>query len=229
LELFSLTFAFRRDDATRYRDAKHTGLQAGEPVNSLAMLRYPALWLCAAFLLVYVGTEAAISGWVVVFMTRARHASTLVASACSSAFWAGMAAGRLSLGAATDRIGVARAVVAYLLGAALASVLFAVVEHGVADVLLLSAVGFFAGPLFPSGIVRLTSLLPPALHVAGVSFVSSMGQVGAALLPFALGMVVDAVGIRAFQGVILAQFGAALLVWLAFARLRVRGYGGGED
>jgi fucose permease len=66
----------------------------------------------------------------------------------------------------------------------------------------------------------LTRLLPAELHVAAVSFVASLGQVGAALSPFAIGAVIDGMGIGVFRFAIVIETVLALLVWVAFARLR---------
>jgi fucose permease len=87
-------------------------------------------------------------------------------------------------------------------------------------VALMTMLGFIMGPMFPSGVVVLTRLLPAELHVAAVSFVASLGQVGAALSPFAIGAVIDGMGIGVFRFAIVIETVLALLVWVAFARLR---------
>jgi fucose permease len=76
------------------------------------------------------------------------------------------------------------------------------------------------GPLFPSAVVVLTRLLPGELHIAAVSFVASLGQIGAAFLPFAIGAVVQSLGIGVFRYAILVETVLALEVWVLFAKLR---------
>lgn len=96
----------------------------------------------------------------------------------------------------------------------------------------MTMLGFIVGPLFPSGVVVLTRLLPKELHIAAVSFVSSLGQVGGAFLPFAIGAVVQGLGIGVFRFAILLQTILALAVWAAFASVRTTALGadaGGED
>ncbi|KAF3761792.1 hypothetical protein M406DRAFT_64905 [Cryphonectria parasitica EP155] len=208
-----LCLAFRLEDSTRY----HNDLdQPLEPARPKGIFRYPVLWTCAAYFLAYVGTEGAISGWIVTFMLRARAASTFLASLSSSCFWIGMSAGRLLLGTVTDQLGVRSATAGYLLLAVLAQILLAVVNSAPVSVAAVAAVGFFLGPIFPSGIVMVARLLPKELHVAAVSFVCSVGQVGAAVLPFALGSLAQWLGIRVFQVFILAMLMAALLLWWMF-------------
>jgi fucose permease len=220
-ELLLLGLAFRNATAAAYRQSKQSDLQT-DKVDAKAMFRYHATWLCAAYFLAYVGTETAISGWVVSFMLRNRHATPYLASLSSSGFWVGMAIGRLGLGFGTDRIGVRRATVLYFLFAVGLEILFAVLTSPVVSVVLMTLLGFVMGPLFPSGVVVLTRLLPKELHIAAVSFVSSLGQVGGAFLPFAIGAVVQNLGIGVFRYAILAQTILALTVWFAFARLRTR-------
>jgi fucose permease len=184
------------------------------------MLRHPATWCCAAFFLADVGVETAISGWIVSFMLRSRSATPYLAGLSSSGFWAGMAVGRLALGPLTDRIGVRRATVMYFILAVLTEILFVVLPHAIVSVVLMVILGFLMGPLFPSGVIVLTQLLPKELHVAAVSFVASLGQVGGALLPFGIGAVVEGMGIGVFKYAILVQSVLAMLLWMVFARLR---------
>jgi len=86
----------------------------------------------------------------------------------------------------------------------------------------MASAGFVQGPMFPSGVVVLSELLPRELHVAAVSFCASVGQVGGAALPFGIGAVVEGLGIRVFPWVIVGFTGVAMGTWGVFARLRPR-------
>jgi fucose permease len=153
-------------------------------------------------------------------MLRQRHSTTYESGLTASGYWVGMAIGRLSLGFLTDRLGVRRATALYFLCAIGIEVLFATLSSATVSVVLMTALGFVMGPLFPSGVVVLTRLLPAELHVAAVSFVASLGQVGGAFLPFAIGAIVQGLGIGVFRFAILIETVLALLVWITFARLR---------
>lgn len=184
------------------------------------MLKFPATWWCATYFLADVGIETAISGWIVSFMLRSRHATPYLAGLSSSGFWAGMAVGRLALGPLTDRIGVRKATTLYFTLAVMVEALFAMLSSSIVSVVLMVVLGFLMGPLFPSGVIVLTQLLPKELHIAAVSFVASLGQVGGALLPFGIGGVVDGLGIGIFSYAILMQSVLAMILWVSFARLR---------
>jgi fucose permease len=214
-----LVTAFRNETAAVYRESKQS--KNNDPqIDVKAVFRYRATWFCAAYFLTYVGIETAISGWIVSFMLRSRHSTAYIAGLSSSGYWIGMAVGRLTLGFATDRMGVRRATGLYFVVAIVIDVLFAGLSSPAASVALMTMLGFIMGPMFPSGVVVLTRLLPAELHVAAVSFVASLGQVGAAFSPFAIGAVIQGLGVGVFRFAILAETVLALLVWVAFARLR---------
>ncbi|KAI8276402.1 hypothetical protein K4K60_007782 [Colletotrichum sp. SAR11_57] len=214
IESCILCWAFRNENAERYHKSKLYQEIASDPASKGAIFKYKATWVYAGYLLIYVGAECTISGWIVAFMLRVRHASTYASSICSSAFWAGMAAGRLMLGVVTDKLGVKRAVVVYLIFAPVFTLLFIFVRVLWFSVVVMALLGFVMGPLFPSAIVQLVNLLPKELHVAAVSFVASLGQVGGALLPYMLGAITQVAGLETFQYMLLVQFGILFIIWI---------------
>ncbi|KAJ4392991.1 hypothetical protein N0V93_002195 [Gnomoniopsis smithogilvyi] len=217
-----LYLAFYSEDESRYQDELKRLEQddhieeSGRSTDVRGILHYRATWICAVYFLAYVGTEAAISGWIVTFMQRVRHASPYLASLSSTGFWLGMAAGRLVLGPVTDRFRVRSATTSYLVIAIILQAGLAAVDMAAVSTALITAIGLFLGPLFPSGIVVLARALPRNLHVGAVSFVASVGQLGAALLPFVLGSLSQWLGIKVFQGFILAMLVGTLLIWCSF-------------
>lgn len=184
------------------------------------MFKYLATWLSALYFLAYVGTETAISGWIVSFMVRHRNATPYLANMASSGFWGGMAVGRFALGVVTDKLGVGRANIFYFLITIAFQVVFAFVHVPIASIVFMTLIGFFMGPMFASGVVLLTRLLPAELHVAAVSFVASAGQVGAALLPFGIGAFIKGLGIGVFRFAVIIQSTLALLAWIPVSQQR---------
>lgn len=67
-------------------------------------LRQKVVFLGSAFLLSYVGSEVAIGGWMVTFLTKTRHGTTFASGIATSGFWAGLTVGRFVLGFATARL-----------------------------------------------------------------------------------------------------------------------------
>ncbi|KAL5424593.1 hypothetical protein PMIN04_003131 [Paraphaeosphaeria minitans] len=222
LELAILVTAFRFENASKFQSSKsHITLEPGS-TSWKEIFQHPGTWFSAMYFLTYVGIETAISGWVVSFVGRSRHASTYLASLSSSGYWAGMAVGRLTLGYVTERIGVRRAAAMYLHCAIGLLLLFALISSPIVSIVVMASAGFVMGPLFPSGVVVLSELLPRELHVSAVSFVASVGQIGGAALPFGIGAVVQGLGIGVFRWVILIFSCIALCVWILFAQLKPR-------
>ncbi|KAI1466707.1 MFS general substrate transporter [Daldinia caldariorum] len=224
LEAMILLFAFRFEDSSKYQNDHQQALlpqTRGETGTNTktAFFKYNVTWICAAYFLAYIGTENGISGWIVVFMQRVNHASDYLASLSSSGFWIGQAAGRLLLGVVTDRVGVRVATIAYLVAALIFELLFAAVHIPAISAVMIALLGFCIGPLFPAGVVMMTRHLPRELHVGAISFVVLIGQVGGALLPFALGALADTLGIQVFQIVVFAQLAVTLLIWFTFPKL----------
>ncbi|KAJ1323346.1 MFS transporter FHS family glucose/mannose:H+ symporter [Microdochium nivale] len=207
--------------------------------SARAIISHPVTWICAAFLLVEVGTESAVSGWIVLYLLRARHTAPALAAAGSSAFWIGQTVGRLTLGPVTDRYGLRRAVTVYLLAVVASSTAFALLSLGpgsegarVSSVGLVALMGVFCGPLFPSAIVQLTSALPREMHVGAVTYVAMIGQVGGALLPVGIGLLIQGLGIGVFPVVVVVQVVLGLGLWLLFPiteRGNVKGAAGGRE
>ncbi|KAH7416643.1 MFS transporter-like protein [Cadophora sp. MPI-SDFR-AT-0126] len=211
LELCLLAFACRYENATKYRGEKQL-----EEASLKHIFKYRATWLVSLYFLAYVGIETAISGWTVPFMLRYRQATPYLASSCSSGFWGAMAIGRFTLGVMTDKIGVGRATVGYFLVTIAFQIAFALVSADIPSVVFMCLIGFFMGPMFASGIVMVTRLLPPELHIATVSFGASAGQTGAALFPFGIGAFIQGVGIGIFPFSVVVLSCLAFASWLPF-------------
>jgi fucose permease len=207
-------FAFGPEDASRY----HEAIDQTPALSYGKIFEYPATWLSALYLFAYVGLETAISGWIVSFMLRYRGVTPYLASMASTAFWGGMTVSRFSLGAVTDNLGVGRANSLYFLITIACQFIFACVSGPITSVVLMAFVGFFMGPMFASGVVILTRLLPVDLHVAAVSCVASAGQIGAALLPFLIGAFIKGLGIGIFRVAVVALSIMALSVWIPISR-----------
>ena len=163
-----------------------------------------------------------VAGWIVTFMLRIRSASPLAASTCASGFWAGMALGRISLGTLTDRFGERLSVTVYLLGALISQVIFSLMTPIVVSVVSITMLGFLLGPLYPTGIVMVTRLMPRELHVSAVATVAAAGQIGNAVFPFILGAAAERLGIQALQPFVFGLLALALAVWWCFPRLPAR-------
>ncbi|KAL3419143.1 MFS transporter [Phlyctema vagabunda] len=176
-------------------------------------------WIFAIFILGYVGAEVSLGGWIVVFMMKVRSADQFSSGISSTGFWAGMTVGRLLLGFVTEKIGERLAVTIYLTLAIGLELIFWLVPSFIVSAVAVALLGFILGPLFPSGTVLITKLLPKHLHVGSIGFATAFGGSGGAIFPFAVGAIAQAKGVRVLQPVILALLAAISSLWLMLPRL----------
>lgn len=73
-----------------------------------ALVRLPfaqVTWICAMFLLGYVGVEVALGGWIVKFMLQVRDGNPFASGMTATGFWMGLTVGRIILGFVTPKLG----------------------------------------------------------------------------------------------------------------------------
>lgn len=93
--------AFRKAHMDAADDSNGAGLKD-------ALFKRPAArvsWICAFLLLLYVGVEVSIGGWIVTLMRDVREAEPFPSGMTSMGFWLGITAGRMVLGFVTARLG----------------------------------------------------------------------------------------------------------------------------
>ncbi|KAF4502943.1 tetracycline resistance [Fusarium agapanthi] len=176
-------------------------------------------WLYAAFLLCYVGVEVSVGGWIVQFMIRVRKTENYPAGMTSMGFWLGLAVGRAILGFVTPLLGVKVAVSLYLPVAMALQLIFWLIPSFYVSAVTVALQGFFLGPLFPAVVVATTKMLPKHLHVSTIGFAAAFGGSGAAILPFAVGAIAQAKGVKTLQPIILAFLTVLLALWLSLPRI----------
>jgi fucose permease len=79
--------------------------------------------------------------------------------------------------------------------------------------------GFFLGPLFPAVVVVATKLLPRGLHVTAIGFAAAFGAGGASVLPFAVGAIAQAKGVKVLQPFVIGLLGAIMGLWMGLPRI----------
>jgi len=212
-ELILCIITFRKSTGAVYR-AKNPGKHSEEGHSpTREALRNKITWLCAFFLLFYVGVEVSLGGWLVTFMLKVRHGEPFASGLVVTGFWLGLTFGRVTLGFVTGRIGEKIAIAGYLLICMGLELCFWLIPNFVASAVFAGWLGFFLGPLFPAAIVVATKLLPRRLHVSAIGFAAAFGGGGAAVLPFAVGAIAQAKGVQVLQPIALALFVAILALW----------------
>lgn len=217
IEIVTGTLAFWSETGTKYADVNRAdGEKKG--MTRLA-LRQKVTWICAMFLLCYVGLEVSLGGWIVNFMIRVRHGEPFSSGMTATGFWLGITVGRVFLGFITPQVGERLAVSVYLLVSVGFELIFWLVPQFIVSAVAVSFLGFFIGPIFPSTIIAVTKLLPSEMHVAAIGFSAAIGGGGAALLPFAVGAIAQARGPATLQPIVLALLALLLIIWLTLPRM----------
>lgn len=108
VELAIALHAFWAANGSAFRESHpRTSNAAGSRLKE-AIFTMPSArttWICALFLLGYVGVEVALGGWIVEFMIRVRDAEAFASGMSETGFWLGITVGRVVLGFVTPRIG----------------------------------------------------------------------------------------------------------------------------
>ncbi|KAF5986621.1 tetracycline resistance [Fusarium coicis] len=224
LETATLTYSFWPKTAQKYREAVHTEGTRNQGTRAALFVKPHArvVWLCAFFLLGYVGTEVALGGWVVQFMLRVRNADPFDAGMTAVGFWLGITVGRLALGMVIPKIGVKLSLMIFIPITMGLQLIFWLVPQFHVSAVAVSLQGFFLGPMFPCVIVALTMLLPRHLHVSAIGFAAAFGGSGAAVLPFAVGAIAQAKGVQVLQPIILAILAVLFVIWLGLPKIEKR-------
>ncbi len=108
LELITSTWAFWKATGAVFRAANPRTSDSKDNRMKEALVRLPfarVTWLCALFLLGYVGIEVALGGWIVKFMLEVRHGAPFGSGMTETGFWMGITVGRIVLGFVTPRFG----------------------------------------------------------------------------------------------------------------------------
>ena len=108
LELATSTAAFWGATGAVFRAANPRTTDTKDNRMKEALVRLPfsrVTWLCALFLLGYVGVEVALGGWIVKFMLEVRHGGDFASGMVATGFWMGITIGRVILGFVTPRLG----------------------------------------------------------------------------------------------------------------------------
>uniref|UniRef100_A0A0B7KQH1 Major facilitator superfamily (MFS) profile domain-containing protein n=1 Tax=Bionectria ochroleuca TaxID=29856 RepID=A0A0B7KQH1_BIOOC len=219
IELVGLSMSFWRKTGAVYR-SEHVNETGSEGAGTRVALKSKVTWLCSVFFFAYMGVEVGLGGWVTTFMLRVRKASPYASGISSTAFWAGQAFGRASLGFVTERFGERICVTIYLAICIGLQLLFWLVPRFIVSVVAVAFLGMFLGPLFPGAVMVTAKLLPKHIHVSAIGFAMALGGTGGTVFPFIIGAIASSKGVEVLQPIILALIVVVSIVWLSFPRIK---------
>ena len=176
-------------------------------------LRVRNVWLCAAFLLFYVGVEVSMGTWSYSLLTEERHQDTLLSGWAVSGYWLGLTLGRLVLGHVGERIGNKRLIQWCLAGVVVGVLLVWAAPFGFISAAGLVLTGFSLGPLFPTTITLISGLVPARVVATAIGFAASLGSMGAAFFPWFTGNLAQWFGLWTLLPFMVVLTVGMLAVW----------------
>ncbi|KAF9520632.1 hypothetical protein BS47DRAFT_1357438 [Hydnum rufescens UP504] len=187
-------------------------------------LREPYVWIFAAFLCLYTGSETTVGGWSVSFLLVERHANRAVVGYVASGldehrFWGGLAAGRLFFGQLSPTIGLRiekHLVHIFIFVAVVLELLVLFVPSFLTNSVCIGFVGFVLGPLYPISLSIATKLLPPPIHLTALATMSSSASIGSALFPFLAGVIANSTSVKAIEPMVLILLSGMAGLWFLF-------------
>jgi FHS family Na+ dependent glucose MFS transporter 1 len=162
--------------------------------------RSPLLWGLGLLILLYVGTENGMGGWITTYMARTTPMRIEQAALVASGFWLALTAGRMASAALGLRFTSQSLLTGSLMAASCGSLLLVLsagrVFLAVAAVLL---IGFSLGSIYPTVMALTTAVFAQGPGKAA-SVVAAMGSLGGMALPW-------------LQGVLLVKTGPSASSW----------------
>ncbi len=183
-----------------------------------ATLRMPLIWLCAVFLLIYVGVEVSLGAWSYTLLTAGLHTPHVVAGWMVSGYWLGLTLGRFILARVVERVGPRRAIQWLTGGVMVGIVLVWMTPNSALAAAGLWLVGFSLGPIFPSVIAVLTTVTSARLRQSAIGFATSLGSMGGAFFPWVAANLTQRLGIFSLlpYAATLTVILLAIWLWLRF-------------
>ncbi|KAK4046948.1 hypothetical protein OIV83_005739 [Microbotryomycetes sp. JL201] len=206
----------RADAPKPILDTKCTRMQNKTQHGTLRRtLSNRTVWVCAWFILVYVGSEVSIGGWIITFLIENRDGGPS-AGYVATGFWGGkscLTIGRAISTPLNNWVGEKRVLFVYLgiaIGLELA-IWFA--DTLVGNAVAVGLVGLIIGPIYPVTMSVCTKILPRSMHASGIGFIAAFGQVGSALFPFITGALAQRFSPAVLQPVMVVLFSIQIGIW----------------
>ncbi|KAK7056396.1 hypothetical protein VNI00_002950 [Paramarasmius palmivorus] len=194
-----LVFRFKSQDDCLGEIGQAVGEKStSEHSNFRQILGQKNVHLMAFFILVYVGVEVTIGGWIVTFIIRERQGGPS-SGYISSGFFGGLAAGRVALLWLNALVGERNVMFIYASLAIGLELVVWLVPSLVGGGIAISIVGFLLGPMYPITMNHAGRILPRWVLTGAIGWIAGFGQAGSAVLPFITGALAGKYGISSLQ------------------------------
>ncbi|KAF7360332.1 MFS domain-containing protein [Mycena venus] len=163
--------------------------------------------LLAFFILVYVGVEVTIGGWIVTYIIDVRGGGP-----SSGYVSAGFFGGKKSL-LRSRAIGERRVLYLYSILAIALELVVWLVPSLIGDAVAVAIVGMLLGPIYPITMNYAGRVLPRWLLTGSIGWIAGFGQAGSAVFPFITGAIASKTGIKALQPLLISMMSFMIVLW----------------
>lgn len=162
--------------------------------NRMDLLRSPLIWFLGIIILLYVGIEQAMGGWIATYIKNTTLLSLETSALVTSGYWFTFTIGRLVNAWLGIHLTPQRILVTCL-GLSLSGGLLYALTSGlvVPTIIGVLVIGFSFGAIYPTVIALTTSVFYSSPGLA-VSIVGSLGSVGGLFIPFSMGYMIENTG-----------------------------------
>jgi fucose permease len=168
--------------------------------------------LLALLLGVYVGVEMGIGGWLTKYMTGTRSVTLTFAGNTLSAYWLGLAAGRLALAGVAHYVREERLILGLSIGSTATGIVALVMSSPWATAIAFAATGVGFAGIFP-GVIALGGRHHPHNTAAVTSVLIAGAGLGGIVIPWTMSLIADRVSVTA--GMIFYAAMSAVMIALA--------------
>ena len=176
----------------------------------------------ALFIFSYQGAEVSESGWFISYLIDYRNGDPAHVGYVTSGFWAGITVGRFVLTHVAPRIGEKRFVLGCTVGVIAFQLMSWLIPNIIGNAVSVAIVGLLLGPVYPSATTIFMKLLPARLQMIAISFISSAGSSGGAVVPFITGLVAQSVGTYVLHPICIAAYVLMIGCWVMLPKMKKR-------
>ncbi|PIL37379.1 MFS general substrate transporter [Ganoderma sinense ZZ0214-1] len=215
IPVFALAWVAFRNLHALPRHPNERPIEEGSAAPSFGTtLRSRAVWTLAIFLMLYVGAEESIGGWIVSYILEVRTGSPEGASWVASSFYLGLALGRIFLPPLNVLLGERRSVIVYLCFAIGLECLAWFLPYLASTAVCTALVGVAISTFYAAAITTGGKLVPRTMHADAFALMSAVGQSGSAFWPLMVGIMSTRKGIWVVEPTVVALLGAQGICWL---------------
>ncbi|KAK4617861.1 Bypass of stop codon protein 6 [Fulvia fulva] len=176
----------------------------------------------ALFIFAYQGAEVSESGWFISYLINYRNGNPARVGYVTSGFWAGITLGRFTLTHVAHRIGEKRFVFAMGIGVIIFQLMCWFIPNIIGEAVSVAILGLLLGPVYPCAATVFTKLLPGNMQTIAISFISSAGSSGGAVVPFITGLIAQGAGTFVLHPICIGAYVLMLGCWVVLPKVKKR-------